>query len=364
MAIASARSFVFCAPVWLSPLVVPIGTGEQRGVTDGAHAKEWMVHGGRLDAAIGAFGGAPSAWLDLSTGINPNPWPGAASIAVDWRALPSDDALAGLERAAAEHFGVSPDHVCALPGSEIGIRMLGRLGLGADAAHVAPAYRSHEAALEGAVPIAIDAVAAARAGGRTVLLANPNNPDGRLLPRAVLRDAADAGAGWLIVDEAFADLHPDESVAADVADHRRLLVLRSFGKFFGLAGLRLGFAIAPRPIVAALRALLGAWPVSSAAIAIGTAAYRDHGWIAATRARLRVDAHAFDAMLARHGLVATGDCPLFRLVSHDDAAALFDRLARHHILCRPFDYAPRWLRFGLPEDAAARDRIDAVLAHG
>ncbi|WP_429589578.1 threonine-phosphate decarboxylase CobD [Sphingomonas zeicaulis] len=323
-----------------------------------------MVHGGRLDAAARAYGGAPDQWLDLSTGINPNPWLGAASIAVDWRALPSEAALAGLEHAAADHFGVAPGHVCALPGSEIGIRMLGRLGLGAEGAHVAPAYRTHEVALDGAMPIATDAVAAARADGRTVLLANPNNPDGRLLPRAMLRDAADAGAGWLIVDEAFADLHPDASVAADVADHRRLLVLRSFGKFFGLAGLRLGFAVAPRPIIAALRGLLGAWPVSSAAIAIGTAAYRDHEWIASTRARLVADAAAFDALLARHGLAATGDCPLFRLVAHDDAAALFDRLARHHILCRPFDYAPRWLRFGLPGDAAAQDRLDWALAHG
>ncbi|WP_039997570.1 threonine-phosphate decarboxylase CobD [Sphingomonas sanxanigenens] len=323
-----------------------------------------MVHGGRLDAAIRAYGGAPEAWLDLSTGINPNPWPGAGSIAVDWRALPSDEALAALERAAAAHFGASPDHVCALPGSEIGIRMLARLGLGADAAHVAPAYRSHEAAFEGAAPIAVDAVAAARSAGRMVLLANPNNPDGRLLPRAALCDAADAGAGWLIVDEAFADLHPDESVAADVADHRRLLVLRSFGKFFGLAGLRLGFAVAPRPIVAALRALLGAWPVSTAAIAIGVAAYRDRAWIESMRERLRADAAALDAMLARHGLVATGASPLFRLVAHDDAAMLFDRLAQHHILCRPFDYAPRWLRFGLPGDAMARDRLDQALARG
>lgn len=341
-----------------------IGTGEQRRVTDGAHVQEWMVHGGRLDAAIRAYGGVPGAWLDLSTGINPNPWPGAASIAVDWRALPTDTALADLERAAADHFGTVPDHVCALPGSEIGIRMLARLGLGVDAAHVAPAYRSHEAAFDHAAPIAIEALEATRAAGRTVLLANPNNPDGRRLPRAVLRDAADAGEGWLIVDEAFADIHPDASVAADVADPRRLLVLRSFGKFFGLAGLRLGFAIAPRPVIAGLRARLGAWPVSAAAIAIGAAAYRDLGWIAATREGLRTDAAALDAVLARHGLVATGACPLFRLVASDDAAALFDRLARRHILCRPFDYAPRWLRLGLPGNAGALDRLDRALAHG
>lgn len=345
-------------------LVAATGTGEQRRVTNGAGTSTWMVHGGRLDAAVSAYGGAPETWLDLSTGISPHPWPGTAAIAVDWRALPSDEALAGLERAAADHFGVAPEHVCALPGSEIGLRMLARLGLGTHAAHVAPAYRSHEAALDRAAPIAIEMLAEARAAGRTVLLANPNNPDGRILPRAALRDAADAGAGWLIVDEAFADLHPEASVAADVADPRRLLVLRSFGKFFGLAGLRLGFAIAPRPTIAALRALVGAWPVSAAAIAIGTAAYRDSDWIAAMRARLRADGDALDAVLARHGLIASGECPLFRLVASDDAAALFDRLARRRILCRPFDYAPRWLRFGLPGDAAALDRLDGALAHG
>lgn len=325
---------------------------------------EWTIHGGRLAAAARAFGGSPGDWLDLSTGINPHAWPGAGTVPFDWRALPDEAALAGLEAAAAAHFGIDADHVCALPGSEIGIRLLGTLPIDGATAHVVPAYRSHGEALTGTIPISAEDIAAAAAAGRTVLLANPNNPDGRSIGRAELRAITDSGAGWLIVDEAFADTRFEPGVAPDVTDDRRLVVLRSFGKFFGLAGLRLGFAIGPRPIVAAIRQRLGSWPVSAAAIAIGTAAYRDRDWIAAMRDRLWADGAVLDALLRRHGLSPIGDCPLFRLVVTEHAGALFERLARRHILTRPFDYAPDWLRFGLPGDAAALDRLDRALSDG
>ena len=324
---------------------------------------DWSHHGGRIAAAARAFGGQAEDWLDLSTGINPIAWPGAASLAIDWRGLPDDAALRALEEAAAAMFEADPAFVCALPGTEIGLRLIGQaIGEGA-AVHVAPAYRTHGAMLGGTAPIAAEEVAAERAAGRTVILANPNNPDGRLIAADTIGALAD-GAGWLIVDEAFADAHPAASVAGQVEAGRRLIVFRSFGKFFGLAGVRLGFVIAPPAVLAAVRALLGSWPVSVAALAIGTAAYRDHRWIAETRAALPARAAALDGVLARHGLGAGGACPLFRLVERDEAGPLFARLARHAILTRPFDHDPRWLRFGVPGDAAALERLDRALALG
>ena len=144
----------------------------------------------------------------------------------------------------------------------------------------------------------------------------------------------------------------------------RVIVLRSFGKTFGLPGIRLGFMIAGPAQVAAVRARLGRWPVSASALAYGTAAYRDTGWLDATRNAIAVRAARLDAVLARHGLRATGECPLFRLVATDHAPTLFERLAHAGILTRAFAYDRRWLRLGLPGDEEAFERLDRALARG
>ncbi|MEN3748182.1 aminotransferase class I/II-fold pyridoxal phosphate-dependent enzyme [Sphingomonas sp. HF-S3] len=322
----------------------------------------WTWHGGGIDAARRAFGEGDAPWIDLSTGINPHPWPGVEALTIDWCSLPGRDALADLEAAAAAYFGVDPRHVCAVPGTEIGLRLAGSL-VGGSARYVAPTYRTHGEMVPGARPIAPEALAG-ECG--TLILANPNNPDGYIRPRDALTALLDARApdGWLMLDEAFADTDPALSLTDQIADDRRLLIFRSFGKFFGLAGVRLGFVLGPAAILERLRGALGAWPVSAAAIAIGAAAYRDSGWIQAMRCRLPAEAAALDAVLARHGHVATGGSPLFRLIEVDDGIALFERLARHAILTRPFAEQPRWLRIGLPADGAALDRLDAALADG
>ena len=321
-------------------------------------SEPWTWHGGGIEAAKREFG--EGDWIDLSTGINPQPWPGAAGIAFDWRRLPEPEHLARLERVAASHFGVDPRHVCAVPGSEIGLRLVGAL-IDGDTAHIAPGYRTHGEMISGSAETVWNEASSATGN---LILANPNNPDGRALAPDALLASLERGAGWLLVDEAFADAGPALSVAASVADAQRLIVFRSFGKFFGLAGVRLGFVVAPTAIVAALRARLGAWPLSEAAIAIGAAAYADAEWIEATRRRLPREAAALDAMLARHGYRAVGACPLFRLIDADDGRALFERLARRAILTRPFAGQPRWLRLGLPADAAALARLDAALGDG
>lgn len=325
-----------------------------------------MRHGGGLAEASAAFGGAPGDWLDLSTGINPHAWPGASEMAIDWRRLPDPAALAELEQSAAHSFDAPPATVCAVPGTELALRLLDDIAAG-EAVHRAPGYGTHAVAIPRSKPVADRDLPAAAGQGRTILLANPSNPDGRLLDVEVLRDLAAAiqeSGGWLIVDEAFADVDPAISVAPLVYRYPRLIVLRSFGKFFGLPGVRLGFVIAQSAVLDRFRALLGSWPVSTAAIAIGREAYRDTAWSVAMRDRLLREASALDAILRRHGLGSRGACPLFRLVETHNAAALFERLAGRLILTRPFDYDSRWLRIGLPGDAAALARLDAALANG
>jgi cobalamin biosynthetic protein CobC len=320
----------------------------------------WTHHGGRLAEARAAYGDAGEPWLDLSTGINPHAWPGVDGVTIDWRRLPDERDLRALETAAAAYFGVDPAHICALPGTETGLRLLGDI-LPGPARHVAPSYRTHGEMFEGSLAIPHNAVAEHSAG--PLVIANPNNPDGRVIPaekmRALLRDG-----DWLVVDEAFADPDPRISMADLVGDDARLVIFRSFGKFFGLAGVRLGFVLGPGRLIAAFRAKLGAWPISAGALAIGTAAYRDGGWIAAMRMRLVADVMALDHVLRRHGWAPKGDCPLFRLIEVENAAALFDRLARRAILTRPFDYDARWFRLGLPGSEAALARLDQALAHG
>lgn len=312
-------------------------------------------HGGRIDIAAQLYPNAPRPWLDLSTGINPVAWQPDAVLTLDWAGLPSPTALAELEAAAAGVFGASPPAVVAVPGTEIALRLLGSLALRGPVHYIAPGYRTHAEAFAGATPVTIDR--AAETCG-TVLLANPNNPDGRVLTVQALH--ALARDRWLVVDEAFADHDPSVSIVPSLPANT--IVLRSFGKFFGLAGVRLGFVIGPAEIVTRFRAMLGDWPVSAAAIAFGTAAYRDAAWIAATRARLTRDADVLDAVLRRHGLNPGGACPLFRLVDGDPA--LFDRLAGAGILTRPFDDAPGRLRIGLPPDDRALERLDRALGNG
>jgi len=320
--------------------------------------RAFTFHGGRLAEARAHFGGGAEDWLDLSTGINPAPWPGGDGLAIDWHSLPDPQGLRELECAAAINFGADPALCCAVPGSEIGLRMLVRV-LGLPGRHLPLSYSTHADAFA-------DYPAAVQAGttGTTFVIANPNNPDGALTPPDHLRAMLawqEADGGWLIVDEAFADCRADWTIVDALHEDRRLIVLRSFGKFFGLAGVRLGFVLAPLAVAEPLRRLLGEWPVCAAALAYGTAAYRDRAWIAATRAALPAQAAGLDAVLARHGLVAQGECPLFRLVETDRAQRLFSRLARRQILTRPFAAHPGLLRFGLPAGLADLDRLDAAL---
>lgn len=321
----------------------------------------WTWHGGGIAAARAHFGEGAQPWIDLSTGINPHAWPIPPECEIDWQNLPDEGALRVLEEAAAAYFGCDADHVCALPGTEIGLRLLRNVVSG-PAQYVVPTYRTHAAIIAAAQPVEYDRLA--DADGATLIIANPNNPDGRVVETAAFGALLNQRGkdGWLVIDEAFADTDPQLSLAHAIDDHRNLLIFRSFGKFFGLAGVRLGFVLGPPAILAQFRALLGAWPLSAAAITIGTAAYRDRKWIDTMRLRLKAEAANLDATLSNNGFKTKGYSPLFRLIIDDRAQALFTHLAEHAILTRPFDYAPNWLRVGLSADGGQLSRFDGALA--
>jgi cobalamin biosynthetic protein CobC len=204
----------------------------------------------------------------------------------------------------------------------------------------------------------------ALAPAKVAIVVNPNNPDGRVASRTALLDLSarlTRRGGWLIVDEAFADFDGMDESLAPVLPEKGAVVLRSFGKAYGLAGLRLGFAVASPDIARMLRGALGPWPVSGPAIAVGARALADSGWSAAMRERLGEEAARLDALLEASGWSIVGGTRLFRLAARADADAAFRRLLSSGILTRPFAKTADRLRFGIPADEAQWERLAAAL---
>ena len=321
-------------------------------------------HGGALDVAGRLTPDAPRPWIDLSTGINPHAYPVPDLDPEVWARLPDRAALAELEQAAAERYGAPAGSVVAGPGSQALLHVLARLPPHGEASALAPTYGGYAEAFAAAGARLIEARSLdGLAGAATAVVANPNNPDGKVVSR---RDLLALHArlverdGLLIVDEAFADFAPGLSLAP-VLPVSGTVVLRSFGKTFGLAGLRLGFAIASADVGARLRAALGPWPVSGPAIVIGARALADSAWLASTAARLAEDAARLDALLAAGGWRVVGGTRLFRLAARPGASHAFKRLMAAGVLTRPFAAHPDWLRFGIPAEEAHWRRLAAAL---
>lgn len=255
--------------------------------------------------------------------------------------------------------------IVAAPGTQALLQLLPRLFAPRKVAQLGFTYAEHRRCWEAAGAEVVTVEDLAQCGDAEVaVIVNPNNPDGRRLDAGLLwRFAAEWGRQGkiLIIDEAFVDLLGAQASLAPRPPLPGLILLRSFGKIFGLAGLRLGFAVGEPEVIELLRAKLGPWAVSGPAIAIGVQAYRDHAWRIDVVARLKQAGDRLDALLADAGLEAVGATPLFRLARHDDAAGIFRQLCAAGILARPFEQRPEWLRFGLPGDEAAFDRLAAAL---
>lgn len=310
-----------------------------------------LHHGGRITVAAARFPLAPQPWLDLSTGISPWAYPVGEIEPETCQRLPSDEGLAELEAAAASAFGgVNTDQIVAVPGTDLAIRLLAKLLPAQRVGIVGPTYGGYQSAWPDAKTLSF-----AKAQGADLLVcANPNNPNGAVIAKTQLQRLRNLR----IVDEAFADAMPEYSLLP----HRNsAIVLRSFGKFFGLAGVRLGFVIADRPLAKQLRAMLGDWPISGPALSIGIKAYHDTEWQERQRDRLTTASRRLSSLLTDNGLTLVGGTPLFQLVSHLDATSLFNHLAQAGILLRPFPDRADWLRFGLPGADADFDRLSVAL---
>ncbi len=306
-------------------------------------------HGGGVDAAIAQFGGCRDDWVDLSTGINPVPYPLPALSDADWTALPDSAAHLAVVEAARTFWSV-PDGAAILPapGASALIARIPALAPPATVRITSPTYNEHAAAfMAQGWQVSDTGPASAR------VLVHPNNPDGRTW------SAADVDAPLTVVDESFCDIMPAASLIR-LSTRPGTLVLKSFGKFWGLAGLRLGFAIAAPDLIDRLSALTGPWAVSGPALRIGTDALTNTAWAETTRTRLAQEARRLDDLMTRKGAEIAGGTDLFRLYRVDNAAQWQTRLAQHHIWSRIFPYSDTYLRLGLPP-ANAWARLEDAL---
>jgi cobalamin biosynthetic protein CobC len=325
----------------------------------------YPIHGGDLDAARRRFPSAPEPWIDLSTGINPIPYPIPDIAPQAWTRLPlASDEQALLSAAATRYGAAGPGNIVAAAGSQGLIQVIPRLLAPTRVAILSPTYKEHLHAWTRAGHVVGETTSFAElAEARAAIIVNPNNPTGRLIPPSDLVWLAGEIAnrdGLLVVDEAFLDvLDPSASVVPQLPGST--IVLRSFGKTYGLAGLRLGFAVSTADICARLRSLLGPWAVSGPALEVGRAALSDDTWLDAAKPRLAKDAARLDGILTARGLAVVGGTPLFRLASHANADRIADTLGRHGILVRAFDYEPTWLRFGSPGSPDAWARLETAL---
>ena len=327
-------------------------------------------HGGNLAEAERLFPQAPKPWVDLSTGINPHCYPYSTLPATAFSRLPERSDLQDLLTLAAETYAApSSRHVAAAAGTQILLPLLiqavfgTRAGPDLKAVILSPTYaeHAHMARLAG-FTVTETADLADLANADLAIIVNPNNPTGRIVERedilSLSRHLAER-QGLLVVDEAFMDVAVSGPSVAD-AVHEGLAVFRSFGKFYGLAGARLGFAIAIPAIADYLAQRLGPWPVPGATLAIAREALADRAWQAAMRQQLADEAVRLDGVLRESGCEIEGGTSLFRFVRHARANTVFDRLARAGVWVRRFPHLPHHLRIGLPA-ATDWDRLQGVL---
>lgn len=319
------------------------------GDNDNLNPRAARDHGGGLDGAIVSYGGTRAEWMDLSTGINPYPYEVSDLTPADWAELPDHSAFERLTEAARQFWSV-PEGAAILPapGASAVIARIPALASQGRVQITTPTYNEHAAAFSAqGWSVQSDGPAQAR------VIVHPNNPDGRIWTET------DANAPLTVIDESFCDVTPEASLI-HLAARPGVVVLKSFGKFWGLAGLRLGFAIGQPDLIARLNDLTGPWAVSGPALRIGTRALQDVEWANATRQRLTAETARLDDLMATKGATLVGGTTLFRLYEVDNATDWQNRLARAHIWSRVFPYSKIYLRLGLPP-ADGWGRLEAAL---
>ncbi len=320
-------------------------------------------HGGDIIWAANTFGIPHENWLDLSTGISPWSWPCENMPIEPFRTLPPNDDQ--LRETARKYYACDVEHILPVPGAQFLISMIpfwvkkGRVAL------PSIGYREH---LNAWIKAGHDTVfyrdpheifsMIEKGDLNYIVIINPNNPTSeKMSPDTVLAIQSQLrqkhGQNRLLVlDEAFSDSFPELALPNTERDSNTL-VLRSFGKFFGLAGVRLGFFIANPKWLSKFRDVHGPWLVSHPALWLASRALADTPWINQQRRRIKAQSEALRGFLLEHyddAMIRSSD--LFQTVfaSADELYRDFLAFAQQGILLRYQSYGDHsaWLRFGLP----------------
>jgi len=326
-----------------------------------------IFHGGDLNWAKNHFGSDGPIWIDISTGINPNPYPVPDLPQTTWARLPETAQEEALLKAARNYY-VAPDtsNIVACPGTQSALQQIPFLRQKSIVSIVSPTYAEHANCwkLAGHEVIEASSLCDVTTATDVVVVVSPNNPTGTIADKLKLKSLQkdlSAKGGWLIVDEAFMDMTPSQS-ATHYLPQENTLILKSFGKFFGLAGLRLGFVLGDKSIVSQINSKLGPWAISGIASHIGKIAFEDKNWSQSTREKLKLDSQRLQSLLLQVDLTILGNTDLFTLVSDPAARSLFTHLCNNRILTRPFPERPEHLRFGLPAGEENWQRLSVALS--
>jgi cobalamin biosynthetic protein CobC len=322
-----------------------------------------LEHGGRLQQAAQRYGIPRDRWLDLSTGINPNGWQGTTASPSSWNRLPEEED--GLVQAAQAYYGAA--NLLPVSGSQAAIQTLPRLRARSRVGVPVLGYNEHahrwKQAGHEVVSLAPAEFGFALDRLDVLVVSNPNNPTGdRFAPSQLLEWHAQLSSrgGWLVIDEAFVDTTPQDSVAR-FTEREGLIVLRSLGKFFGLAGARVGFVLSSLALAHMLQEWLGPWPLAGPSRLVAKGALEDQVWQESNRQRLRTEGRRLAESLGSLGLKPAGGCDLFQWVATPDALAIHESLAREGVLTRYFAGPAPSLRFGLPATRADWQRLESAL---
>ena len=320
------------------------------------------VHGGRLNTVAQQSDIELDNWLDLSTGINPNGWPVPSMPERIFTRLPEDDD--GLTDAATGYYGTN-NHV-VVAGSQAAIQLLPQLRSTCRVGILNPGYEEHAYCWH-AAGHTVSLISAADIDSLideldVIILINPNNPTGEMFTRVQLLDWHDRLVnrdGWLVVDEAFMDSQFGHSLL-EYTQRKGLIILRSLGKFFGLAGLRVGFVFAEKSLLNKLAYRLGPWSVSHPSRYIASLALSDFNWQQKTRQFITRQSDKLITLLAVHNLAPHGGTHLFQWVKNMNALQWYEQLAQQGILVRYFEQTSS-LRFGLPKNDIELERLGLAL---
>ena len=314
-------------------------------------------HGGDLSDAV-RVNRKIKKWIDLSTGINPNAYNDFNIDKTVYSHLPSGNQLAELMSIARGYYNLNQEiKICAYQGAQGVINILPNIvnkNIHDTIQILTPTYTEHyrvwndhgfkirlvtniENELDPSIPF---------------VLVNPNNPDGKLFQPKYLEELWERirkAGGFLILDESFMDGTPDMSFRFDNC-RDNVIVIRSFGKFFGLPGLRLGFVYGDNHYINKVSSLVGPWPISSSSLLIARKAMLDTVWISATITDLKMKSTALSNFLHDQKLKTVGDCYFFKTIELDNASQMHKALANHGIWTRIFNYNQKWLRMGLTKN--------------